>query len=167
MAQTLVTVVSAIEEEYGEEVEVQVANTEALLVEEEAAAMRELPGEEKVFVLLSMLGYDGETSHAAEGMQLSGEATALMETMRTRVDSMTQQQRDEFDALIAQYFPVTQQMIDGELVNCIEITLEIRLPSGQYRLEKYTFIEKDGAWTLAGIAAADAAATEPAQDAAA
>ena len=128
-------------------------DADKILTPVEYKTLNALPVQEQILVVLSALGYRDEVQNglAELGVELSREANGLIGQIALRLASMSEAEKAEFLALLAQYF---QANADGQQT---EITLEIRakLEDG-YRMERYGFEKKDGAWQFSSLAVAGA-----------
>lgn len=159
MAAALTAAVEDIRAQYGDEAEVTVLHSDAILTGTEMQALRALEPAEQILVLLNAIGYENEVSYAlnAAEMGFSAEADALIEAIVARLAAMTEEERAAFEALLQQYFPMTKLTRESQEYDYVEFTLEIRVRLGDgYRLERYGFRLTDGVWTLASIAVAGA-----------
>ena len=157
MATALASVSEDIYERYGEDVTVSVVYSDEVLTADELEALNALEPAERMFVLLSVLGYENEVNHTLETWEhtLSDEAAALVAAVRARIEAMTDEERAAFDALVEDCFPLRKTAVDGEECDYVEITLEIRIRlEAGYRLERYGFCESDGVWLLTKISVA-------------
>ena len=157
MATALASVSEDIYERYGEDVTVSVVYSDEVLTADELEALNALEPAERMFVLLSVLGYENEVNHTLEAWEhtLSDEAAALVAAVRARIEAMTDEERAAFDALVEDCFPLRKTAVDGEECDYVEITLEIRIRlEAGYRLERYGFCESDGVWLLTKISVA-------------
>ena len=157
MATAMATVSESIHEQYGDDVTVSVVYSDEVLTAEELEALSALEPAEQMFVLLSVLGYENEVNHTLETWErkISDAATALIETVRARIEAMNEEERAAYEALLEDCFPLRTATFDGEECDYVEITLEIRirLVDG-YRLERYGFCESEGTWLLTRISVA-------------
>lgn len=153
MATALGKAVAGIQEEYGADTSIVVRDADKILTPVEYKSLNALPVQEQIFVVLSALGYRDEVTNGLSelGVELSREAHGLIGQIALRLAGMSEAERAEFLALLAQYF---QANADGQQT---EITLEIRVKTGEgYRMERYGFEMKDGAWQFTSLAVAGA-----------
>lgn len=90
MATALASVSEDIYERYGEDVTVSVVYSDEVLTADELEALNALEPAERMFVLLSVLGYENEVNHTLEAWEhtLSDEAAALVAAVRARIEAM-------------------------------------------------------------------------------
>ena len=110
MATALASVSEDIYERYGEDVTVSVVYSDEVLTADELEALNALEPAERMFVLLSVLGYENEVNHTLETWEhtLSDEAAALVAAVRARIEAMTDEERAAFDALVGGLLPAAQ-----------------------------------------------------------
>lgn len=154
MAETLVTVIDAIEQENeGASVSISIVNVEKVVTAEEKAELDALPAKEQILVLLSAIGYDTEVQVALSSMdmELSTEAIALTQAIQERIATASDEEKAAFEALLLECFPVETVMIDGEPVDYFVIELQVEV-DGEIHFERYGFrFDENGEWIFARL----------------
>lgn len=154
MAETLVTVIDAIEQENeGASVSISIVNVEKVVTAEEKAELDALPAREQILVLLSAIGYDTEVQVALSSMdmELSTEAIALTQAIQERIATASDEEKAAFEALLLECFPVETVMIDGEPVDYFVIELQVEV-DGEIHFERYGFrFDENGEWIFARL----------------
>lgn len=154
MAETLVTVIDAIERENeGASVSISIVNVEKVVTAEEKAELDALPAKEQILVLLSAIGYDTEVQAALSSMdmELSTEAVALTQAIQERIATASDEEKAAFEALLLECFPVETVMIDGEPVDYFVIELQVEV-DGEIHFERYGFrFDENGEWIFARL----------------
>ena len=154
MAETLVTVIDAIERENeGASVSIAIVNVEKVVTAEEKAELDALPAREQILVLLSAIGYDTEVQAALSSMdmELSTEAIALTQAIQERIATASDEEKAAFEALLLECFPVETVMIDGEPVDYFVIELQVEV-DGEIHFERYGFrFDENGEWIFARL----------------
>lgn len=154
MAETLVTVIDAIERENeGASVSISIVNVEKVVTAEEKAELDALPAKEQILVLLSAIGYDTEVQAALSSMdmELSAEAVALTQAIQERIATASDEEKAAFEALLLECFPVETVMIDGEPVDYFVIELQVDV-DGEIHFERYGFrFDENGEWIFARL----------------
>ena len=154
MAETLVTVIDAIEQENeGASVSIAIVNVEKVVTAEEKAELDALPAREQILVLLSAIGYDTEVQAALSSMdmELSTEAIALTQAIQERIATASDEEKSAFEALLLECFPVETVMIDGEPVDYFVIELQVEV-DGEIHFERYGFrFDENGEWIFARL----------------
>ena len=154
MAETLVTVIDAIEQENeGASVSISIVNVEKVVTAEEKAELDALPAKEQILVLLSAIGYDTEVQAALSSMdmELSTEAIALTQAIQERIATASDEEKAAFEALLLECFPVETVMIDGEPVDYFIIELQVEV-DGEIHFERYGFhFDENGEWIFARL----------------
>lgn len=154
MAETLVTVIDAIEQENeGASVSISIVNVEKVVTAEEKAELDALPAKEQILVLLSAIGYDTEVQAALSSMdmELSTEAIALTQAIQERIATASDEEKAAFEALLLECFPLETVMIDGEPVDYFVIELQVEV-DGEIHFERYGFrFDENGEWIFARL----------------
>ena len=125
-----------------------VLGTQEILTAEEYSALRTLTLQEQMLVTLSAIGLDDAVTDAVGTMrlELSDEAKRLMDEIAARIGSMTAQEKAEFEALLGEYFLVTERISGGTRVRSFTIDVQI-VVDGFARVERYQFtLDTDGQW---------------------
>ncbi|MDY5514608.1 MAG: hypothetical protein SPG32_07690 [Candidatus Ventricola sp.] len=125
-----------------------VLGTQEVLTAEEYSVLRTLTLQEQMLVTLSAIGLDDAVTDAVGTMrlELSDEAKRLMDEIAARIGSMTAQEKAEFEALLGEYFPVTERISGGTRVRSFSIDVQI-VVDGFARVERYQFyLDTDGQW---------------------
>lgn len=155
MATALGKAVEGIQAEYGADVSIFVRDADKILSTTEYKTLNTLPVREQILVVLTALGYREEVTNGLEelGIELSREAHGLIGQIALRLAGMSETEKAEFLELLAKYFQAT---VDADEQHT-EIVLEIRVKLDEgYRMERYSFDLKDGAWVFSALAVAGA-----------
>lgn len=144
MGVALVIAAQAIDEEYGEGAKVEIRHAEKVLTKKEHERLQKLPTFERLMVMLDVLGYEEEVDNALEEMALtlSSDAQSLIDEVLARIAAMSEEEYEALMALIAELFPNEDAQV------------ALILMVGGQQLERYQFIEEDGAWLFTQLAIA-------------
>ena len=154
MTETVTKVIENIET--SETAKIQIRNVDQILNQEEAKQMETIPVKEQVFAFLTVMGFGDTIEKALDEAdeQMSQKTLSLIESIQTRMDNMTQQERKEFDKVLEELFPITKVVIDG--VEYEWFQFEIQVEDGDtVRIERYGFRLEDGEWILSRLETAD------------
>ena len=154
MTETVTKVIEDIET--SETAKIQIRNVDQILNQEEVKQMEAIPVKEQVFAFLTVMGFGDTIEKALDEAdeQMSQKTLSLIESIQTRMDSMTQQERKEFNKVLEELFPITKVVIDG--VEYEWFQFEIQVEDGDtVRIERYGFRLEDGEWILSRLETAD------------
>ena len=154
MTQTVTKVIEDIET--SETAKIQIRNVDQILNQEEVKQMEAIPVKEQVFAFLTVMGFGDTIEKALDEAdeQMSQKTLSLIESIQTRMDNMTQQERKEFNKVLEELFPITKVVIDG--VEYEWFQFEIQVEDGDtVRIERYGFRLEDGEWILSRLETAD------------
>ena len=154
MTETVTKVIEDIET--SETAKIQIRNVDQILNQEEVKQMEAIPVKEQVFAFLTVMGFGDTIEKALDEAdeQMSQKTLSLIESIQTRMDNMTQQERKEFNKVLEELFPITKVVIDG--VEYEWFQFEIQVEDGDtVRIERYGFRLEDGEWILSRLETAD------------
>ena len=154
MTETVTKVIEDIET--SETAKIQIRNVDQILNQEEIKQMEAIPVKEQVFAFLTVMGFGDTIEKALDEAdeQMSQKTLSLIESIQTRMDNMTQQERKEFNKVLEELFPITKVVIDG--VEYEWFQFEIQVEDGDtVRIERYGFRLEDGEWILSRLETAD------------
>ena len=142
---------------------VKLANVAMIVTEEENEKLELLPMNEQIKVILSVIGFDEYITEALFGTEneLSDEAVALKDEIMARIEAMTDEEKTEFEKMIAELFPIEVVEIDGVEHEYFVVELEISdidPVTGEtvirYEAYGFRFDEETGEWLLTKISVA-------------
>ena len=155
IAVTMVTAIEQIElENAGKETAIAIRNVDKVITESEKAVFDTLPAKEQVLVLLSSIGYETEVSDALSSMDmaLSEDAVALTATIQERLANASEEEREAFEQMLTESFPVETITIDGIDYEYFVIELIIEV-EGDVHVERYGFrFDENGEWIFTKLA---------------
>ena len=134
----------------GKEVEVEIVGAQEVMTQEEYTELRTLTAQEQVLVTLKTVGLDEvvQAAVAAMNVTVSGEAQSLMDKVGARQETMTAEERTAYEDKLAEYFPMTERVIDGVTVRTFTIDMKV-VVDGYERVERYQFyLDENGEWVF-------------------
>lgn len=148
---TAADAVAAIGESLEREVQsganVTVVNLDLMLDDQELSALEQLPVKEQLLVVFAAIDH----SDILPQGEMSDQASALAQRITQRVARMSAREKADFEALLADTFPVETVQIDGKSYDFFVIDLEI-VSNGSVKMERYGFRQaEDGQWVLTQI----------------
>jgi len=126
-----------------------ILNVEKVLTVEEKKAMDTLPVKEQLLSFLIVIGFEEQVGQvmAAEEVEFSAEAVALQEEIKTRLETMTEEEQAVFQEMLLESFPTEVVVIDG--VEHTMFILEIEVTdNGVTYIERYGLEYVDGEWSF-------------------
>lgn len=132
----------------GEDVTIEIAGMNQIFTAQELEKLEKLPVIEQLMLTLSAVGLADVTETALAAMEttLSDEAQALDAQIVERLLAMTDEEQEALSALLDEYFPLEETLLDGETRIRFTITLNIE-EGGVLRVQRYSFLlQEDGAW---------------------
>ena len=146
MVETMMTVADALETE-SEPVTIQIVNIEKVITTEEKEVLEQLPVKEQLLTFLSVIGFEAQVNQAMEASEssFSLEAEALKAQIQTRIESMDEAARAEFETALLESFPQEVVVIDGVEYNFFVLEIEVRV-GDSIRYERYGFRREGDEW---------------------
>ena len=146
MVETMMTVADALEAET-EAATVQIVNVEKVLTAKEREALERLSVKEQMLTFLSVIGFEAQVNAAMEASEsnFSPEAEALKTQIQTRIETMDEAAREEFEAALRESFPQEVVVIDGVEYNFFVLEIEVRV-GDSVRYERYSFRREGDEW---------------------
>ena len=146
MVETMMTVADALETE-SEPVTIQIVNIEKVITTKEKEVLEQLPVKEQLLTFLSVIGFEAQVNQAMEASEssFSLEAEALKAQIQTRIESMDEAARAEFETALLESFPQEVVVIDGVEYNFFVLEIEVRV-GDSIRYERYGFRREGDEW---------------------
>ena len=147
IVETLFEAVAEAEAE-GKEVAIEIVGAQEVMTQEEYTELKTLSAQEQVLVTLKSVGLDEVVQAAMTAMNVtvSGEAQGLMDKVSARVEAMTAEEKTAYEDKLAEFFPVTERVIDGVKVRTFTIDMKV-VVDGFERVERYQFyLDENGEW---------------------
>ncbi|MGN0776278.1 MAG: hypothetical protein ACI4MM_06330 [Candidatus Ventricola sp.] len=133
----------------GKEVNIEVVGAQQVMTETEYTQLKTLPVQEQILVTLASIGFEDVVSAAVETMnnvELSQEAQSLMETVSTRLNAASAEDRAQMEEKLAEYFPMREIEVDGVTYPYFVMELQIEV-DGVMTVQRYGFrMDENGEW---------------------
>lgn len=137
-----------LDEAEGENATITILGIEEVLNGEEMERFNKLPVKDRLTVALNALGFAEDMGELKDG--LSGDAKALSDDIIARIGNMSEEEKQALLDAIAERFPKQDVTVDGKTYEGFSIDVQTDR-DGETSKDRYTFYNKDGAWTLYGV----------------
>lgn len=147
-AQPTEDALAKLDEAEGENATITILGIEEVLNAEEMERFNKLPVKDRLTVALNALGFAEDMGEFKDG--LSGDAKALSDDIIARIGNMSEEEKQALLDAIAKRFPKQDVTVDGKTYEGFSIDVQTDR-DGETSKDRYTFYNKDGAWTLYGV----------------